>query len=185
MITSMESPGVYSVPCGAFYGRKQPLTSLLFDARTFMDSDPRNTIYAVLGLTCESYDIRPDYSEKKSIAEVMIDLAIRVNTHHGRLILLSWITLRKVEYLGPSCFPDWLSEPDGRLSKGHERSEQFALLEADQMGRKDVILPARGNFHGVLYKSDEDHAQRFHIVERAEESKEVIDWIYGGHVLYR
>ena len=128
----------------------------LDDVYTWKASDPRDLIYATLGLASESYGVQPDYVRNKSIKDVSIDVAIAMNTYYGYLATL--VLVENVDFgsTRPSWVPYWESRqnltPRNRERKKHHK---YPLLKSDLLGRKDGILAARGIFQGVAYRSSE------------------------------
>ncbi|PZD42043.1 HET domain containing protein [Pyrenophora tritici-repentis] len=133
-------------------GLRRTLLSWLTDRFVLRASDPRDQIYALLGLASESYGVQPDYVHNKCIDDVYIDVAIACNKYYGYLATLSVSTA----YGPPSWVPTWSSEWHHVHLEAYQRQHhKYPLLKSDEFGRKDGILPVRGIFHGILYESNE------------------------------
>lgn len=90
-----------------------PLLDLLRISRDFMCTDPRDKVYALLGLASDLniLQIQPDYA--RSPAEVFINTALRILQTGSNLDLLNHVGNAKEIEL-PSWVPDW-SPPKSRF----------------------------------------------------------------------
>ncbi|KAM5366841.1 hypothetical protein ACJZ2D_010293 [Fusarium nematophilum] len=64
---------------------------LLEHTRLCQSSDPRDRIYAFLGLADPGYDIKPDYSPENTIVHMLIHIARRIIEHEDSLALLNTV----------------------------------------------------------------------------------------------
>jgi hypothetical protein len=84
---------------------------LLTQTRRCKCTDPRDRIYALLGLLDQKYDIVPDY--EKPIAEVYQDMFtsyMKKQHTYGNLKLLAYCEMHDPASNGPSWVPDWSRE---------------------------------------------------------------------------
>ena len=106
------------------------LKSWLECGRHCQTSDPRDKIYAFLGLAHDRYSITPNYSVSKSMHELLVDLfleiAYKVLLTENNLTMLSFAgqAWRGDEHLVPSWVPDW-TDPYYNFREEVERASQF------------------------------------------------------------
>jgi hypothetical protein len=84
---------------------------LLTQTRRCKCTDPRDRIYALLGLLDQKYDIIPDY--EKPVAEVYQDMFtsyMKKQHTYGNLKLLAYCEMHDPASNGPSWVPDWSRE---------------------------------------------------------------------------
>ncbi|CAM1505067.1 Fc.00g107040.m01.CDS01 [Cosmosporella sp. VM-42] len=101
-------------------GEERKLTPLLIHSRVCKSSDPRDRIYAFLGLADKDYNIVPGYDMANTIEDTLYHTARRVILHDRRLDILS----QSLEKDRPEGSPSWV--PDWRVPL-----ERSCLLEAD------------------------------------------------------
>jgi hypothetical protein len=84
------------------------LKELLQHSRQCQSSDPRDKIYAFLGLADQGYGIIPKYTLENTIVHVLIDTAERIITFEGNLDILEHVSegREKLGTLLPSWVPD-------------------------------------------------------------------------------
>lgn len=88
------------------------LKELLQHSRECRASDPRDKIYAFLGLADQGYGIIPKYTWENTIVHVLIHTAQRIITFEGNLDILEHVSEGR-EKLG-TLFPSWV--PDVSIS---------------------------------------------------------------------
>lgn len=92
----------------AFYTARSPgLIRAVHRARTLKCADPRDKVYAVLGIASNSQQVKPDYT--LSEYQVYRQLAT-AQIENGDLDFLSYCDLDSREVAGPTWVPDWSSE---------------------------------------------------------------------------
>jgi hypothetical protein len=85
-------------------------------AKSCETSDPRDRVFAFLGLASPGYNIKPDYSPSKSLDDLLLDITSKILAHEKTLNFL-----RVTESSGgsangsgrPSWVPDWTITSDG------------------------------------------------------------------------
>jgi len=143
------------------------LKVLLRHSRNCDASDPRDRVYAFLGLAHKAYAIVPDYSAENTVAHVLMNIARKIienertlsileHVHHGRDKLGSFL---------PTWVPDWTSrEVDCGLniflnsdpqyepfnaSKGLPAKAEFRI---DETNEANLDLKVQGVLIDVLYE---------------------------------
>jgi hypothetical protein len=89
------------------------LKELLKHSRRCQASDPRDRIYAFLGLADKDYGVVPKYTCENTIVHILIDVAQKIVTIEGNLSILEHVNEGR-EKLG-TLLPSWV--PDVRISK--------------------------------------------------------------------
>jgi hypothetical protein len=84
------------------------LKELLQHSRECRASDPRDKVYAFLGLADQGYGIIPKYTWENTIVHVLIHIAQRIITFEGNLHILEHVGegREKLGTLLPSWVPD-------------------------------------------------------------------------------
>ncbi|KAJ3556428.1 hypothetical protein NPX13_g10137 [Xylaria arbuscula] len=111
------------------FERSSDLKTLLRHSRNCQSSDPRDRVYAFLGLAHQGYNIIPNYEVHNGIREVLIETAKSIIRFEKSLDILQHVH-RGRDNLGtqlPSWVPDWTSKetliaPD---KKSEEEAQRF------------------------------------------------------------
>ncbi|KAI1369671.1 hypothetical protein F5Y08DRAFT_292624 [Xylaria arbuscula] len=111
------------------FERSSDLKTLLRHSRNCQSSDPRDRVYAFLGLAHQGYNIIPNYEVHNGIREVLIETAKSIIRFEKSLDILQHVR-RGRDNLGtqlPSWVPDWTSKetliaPD---KKSEEEAQRF------------------------------------------------------------
>jgi hypothetical protein len=89
------------------------LKSWLNHGLTCESSDPRDKVFAFLGLVSDEYNITPDYSSSKSMRQMLVEIATRIIAVDKNLDILRYKD-RTISNVGnpkvpdlPSWVPDW------------------------------------------------------------------------------
>jgi hypothetical protein len=93
-------------------------------AKSCETSDPRDKIFAFLGLAYPGYDIKPDYSPSKSLDVLLIEITSRILNFEKSFAFLFFIKGRNEEITRgyanggslPSWIPDWTARHDISIS---------------------------------------------------------------------
>lgn len=111
-LKSLDGRAVYSVlQCKNSTRWTRDLKVHLQHSRSCKASDPRDRVYAFVGLADKHYGIVPDYTNGNTVVHVMIDAAQKIIQHEDSLAILQY-TGQGREHLGhflPSWVPDWSS----------------------------------------------------------------------------
>lgn len=148
--------------------RRSDLKAVLQHSRKCDASDPRDRVYAFLGLADRGYAIIPDYSVQNTIVHTLISTAQRIVEHEKTLDILQYVQQGR-DKLGcflPSWVPDWTSKADSfgfteycALRTEEQESEPFnasrglsAKVEfrTDKMNGTNVDLKVKGIFVDTL-----------------------------------
>jgi hypothetical protein len=92
------------------------LITLLQHSRNCAASDPRDRVYAFIGLAQSSYNIIPDYTSRNTVEKVLIETAKSIIRHDRSLHILQHVNRGRTN-LGnrlPSWVPDWTSKETTR-----------------------------------------------------------------------
>ncbi|KAF2499212.1 hypothetical protein BU16DRAFT_447650, partial [Lophium mytilinum] len=103
------SSALFFVKSKAEWSGTADLKDLLNHARSCSSSDPRDRIYAFLGLADPKYMIEPDYSPQTTFADVLADTTRKIIVYENRLDVLLYATLghRPHHSQIPSWVVDW------------------------------------------------------------------------------
>jgi hypothetical protein len=113
-------------------------------------SDPRDLIYACIGISSHSYGIVPDYASDLSFEDVLVRTACKVikMSKSLEILRLAYPTrLRSLDTSIPSWVPDWRNESEkwiGYEFQGPPRTTDFFAFYPDEQGRPNRILRVRG-----------------------------------------
>jgi hypothetical protein len=88
-------------------------------------SDPRERVFAVLGLAAQGHNIEPDYSSSRSLAELCIHTTRRIIEFDQNLDFLYYVRPRGISKDSPSPLPSWVPDwtskrAEGQLDYFHE-----------------------------------------------------------------
>jgi hypothetical protein len=115
-LRQLDASVIASVAKGkASFKRSSDLIPLLQHSRNCQSSDPRDRVYAFLGLAHHGYDVVPDYNPSNKVERVLIETAKSIIRHDKSLAVLQHVH-RGREMLGvklPSWVPDWTSKEFG------------------------------------------------------------------------
>jgi hypothetical protein len=103
-------------------------------ARRCEASDPRDKVFAFLGLASDRYNIIPDYSTSRSMEEVFVDVARKIIATEKTVEVLCYVGERDVSSDGllPSWVPDWSSQSSEIMSGYFARPSPKLELAAHQ-----------------------------------------------------
>jgi hypothetical protein len=125
-------------------------------------SDPRDLVYACLGICSYTYGLYPDYKSDISVEDVFIKVAQNVITHSKSLDILRDAYRARVGFKAdlPSWVPDWrdfyLPQKGGLSHPLPSHSTHFFTFHPDGRGRPNRILQVRGVLLGGLLAQKED-----------------------------
>ena len=101
------------------------LHALLQNAFRFNSSDPRDMVYAFVGLADPSYDIKPDYNQSNQIQNVLVNATMRIICVEENLDVLRDVSSRRavssfhkqdeLHTSLPSWVPDWTKAPTEKV----------------------------------------------------------------------
>ncbi|KAL6904391.1 heterokaryon incompatibility domain-containing protein [Trichoderma evansii] len=83
------------------------LETIMLHARTCKVSDPRDKVYAFLGITSPRYKLLADYSNDATVADAYIRAAAAHISYHQNLNMLSFADEKPAGSTLPSWTPDW------------------------------------------------------------------------------
>ncbi|KAF2101090.1 hypothetical protein NA57DRAFT_55153 [Rhizodiscina lignyota] len=156
--------------------RSSDLKTILQHSRHCKASDPRDRVYAFIGLADKEYAIIPDYSTSNTVVQVLINTARRIIEHEKKLSILKHVChgREKLGWLLPSWVPDWTStEVDRRIKdsdlvwSGGQRERSFDASKGlvtrpefrkDETNESNMDLKTKGVFFDFLdeyYEADE------------------------------
>ena len=123
-------------------------------------SDPRDLVYACLGICSHKYGIHPNYDPTFSVEDLLHRVAQNFISHTGDLSILrtAYLTRWRSGSNFPSWIPDWRNMPSvGQYDKpNHQQSMKcFTKLfsfHPDSQGRPFQVLQVRGLYVGVISK---------------------------------
>jgi len=132
-------------------------------------SDPRDLIYAFLGLSEHSYGLYPDYSLNITLPDVLIQLARNIISHDKNLNFLD-MTCRthheKMDPNVPSWVPDWRNMPRFQACRDIVKDQKTRTSTSisflpNEKGRQGRILQVRGVCRDVLISEMEAWPRQF------------------------
>jgi hypothetical protein len=92
----------------ALNGLNSELINILFQAYRYAATDPRDQIYALLGLTGVEYNVIPNYQSSNTITDVLIQVARAITFAEQNLNILAFACLLPGRNKSlPSWVPDW------------------------------------------------------------------------------
>jgi hypothetical protein len=94
------------------------LKSLLAHSMTCLSSDPRDKVYAFLGLCMGRYDIEPDYSSENTIERILVEVTKCIIETDNTLDILAHASILQGPGNDklPSWVPNWISpKPSGSM----------------------------------------------------------------------
>jgi hypothetical protein len=113
---------------------QQQRTSLLWLTNHFANtkaSDPRDKVYALLGLATDHVNVVPDYG--RSVAEVYIDTAREMITSPGNLDVLCACEKQGITEELPSWVPDWTAKSMKSVGGMESFREPYSLSADDTL----------------------------------------------------
>jgi hypothetical protein len=148
--------------------RTLDLKSLLEHSRNCIASDPRDRMYAFLGLAHRGYAIVPDYAMHNTVVHVLINTARRIIEYERNLSILEHVCHGR-EQLGcflPTWVPDWTSKATddgfgkldslsitGRVDSPFNASKDLrteAEFREDEANQSNVDLKVKGILVDIL-----------------------------------
>jgi hypothetical protein len=122
-LRDLDSSAVFSMMKGKTkMQRTSDLKELLQHSKNCEASDPRDRVYAFLGLAHRGYGIEPDYTMQNTIIQVLINTTSRIIEHDMSLKVLEHVYQGRNE-LGhslPTWVPDWTSKESDRGFKKYD-----------------------------------------------------------------
>lgn len=152
--------------------RLTDLKAVLRHSRNCLSSDPRDRIYAFLGLADKAYAIVPDYTAANTVVHELVNTAQKIIAHEQSLDILYSASLGR-QSLGsflPTWVPDWTSTPRQcnlskfchALRRGDERPFQVlkqvsfeVSYRTDETKGPEVGLNVRGFMLDTLCEVEE------------------------------
>lgn len=130
-----------------WFGRRTRLTDLLEQFRFWKATDPRDKVYALIGLsTSAGRDFPIDYT--KSVTRVYMDLVIHLISLDKNLDILSHSSVSRTLDDLPLWAPDWSSGKDDSLPPGslplrwrHDKCGQWYAASADREAQVTLKHP--------------------------------------------
>jgi hypothetical protein len=162
-----------SIICSVMKGKKNArrsldLKTLLWHSRNCDASDPRDRVYAFLGLAHKGYAIVPDYTSKNTVVHVLIETARRIIKYEKTLNILEHVCHGR-ENLGsflPTWVPDWTTKEidcdfkeyaslltpgqDGRLFDASKGLRIEAEFRTDEANEANVDMKVKGVLVDIL-----------------------------------
>ncbi|KAF4441182.1 Heterokaryon incompatibility protein 6, OR allele [Fusarium austroafricanum] len=137
---------------------EEDLKEILIQFRHCKSSDPRDKIFAFLGLARPCYGINVDYSKENTMEAVMIDTAKNIFMCDRNLDILLYTIRTKGSLQLPSWVPDWTSTTtlvNGRFSElpvdfQHFQYDDINLRVAQSINKHDWTLRVQGLQIGSL-----------------------------------
>ena len=132
--------------------KPRDLKELLRHARNCHSSDPRDRVYAFLGLAHPEYEIAPSYSWANNAVKVFIDTCQKIIEFDYNLSVLEHAALARND-LGcflPSWVPDWTSRVDYDF-----RLECARVADVNTDSSPDLMAPSTRRVRPE-YRADED-----------------------------
>ena len=187
--TTLDALDFVPIVTTLMHTRKLGLQTLLDMARGLLATDPRDKIFALLGMADDeqggtrAMGIRPDYS--KSVQQVYTDLTGRFILN-GSLELLSSVESDKVERIKglPSWVPDYsVTSHNGSFAKGYEAAGETSVSASWSPGSDVLIIRAlevdtvvaTSNLNGE--EPDKFLVEAFFMAAKFCGSGDVYDWL--------
>ena len=143
---------------GTSYHLDLRLSSLLSARRSCLCTDPRDKVFALLGLASDAQGLSPDYY--KSVAEVYSETAKCIlRTDKGTLSLLSEVKGLRLGSELPSWVPDWRIDPKV-MPLASTNSNDTKRYRASGMTLPKFTIAAEEqllSIHGVLFDKVSQH----------------------------
>ena len=130
-------------------GTEYTLHRLLLESRLSLATDPRDHVYALLGLASDAASLAVQIDYKKSVADVFTSAATQILQGEDRLWLFCTITDSKwaVTPKLPSWVPDWAALPRASsLLQNHIKAPGFA---ATGKSVPRLEFPSNGRLHAL------------------------------------
>ncbi|KAJ3459578.1 hypothetical protein MRS44_015651 [Fusarium solani] len=145
----------------------EDLKKILVGARHCRSSDPRDRVFAFLGLAHPGYGIKPNYSKSNTLDATLIHTAKKILEFDLHLEMLAFairVTKRRARTL-PSWVPDWASTKildDGNFAPLQGSDEDFRY---DAIRLSAIHVSIRGNYavlsvQGLQIDTLDQHLQR-------------------------
>ena len=152
----LTSKAWFMITMKANWCGRTDLMTLLCYARSSKASDPRDRIYAFLGLSHKGYKIIPSYTPKNTIFHTFVGVAKAIVEHHDDLKILSHVNTGR-DLLGcylPSWAPDWNAVPS------QEAVEFQKLFSTWQKKRGREFQASKGEKSRASFKAHKTIATR-------------------------
>lgn len=110
----------------------------------FSATDPRDLVYAFLGLMGSEWGIKSDYSPHTTLHHLLVSITRRLIEHENRLDILV-DTLRRSGALGfqlPSWVPDWTAPRSPAIQPPPELREGMRKFRASKSTKADALFYA-------------------------------------------
>jgi len=154
------------------------LKDLLAHSRNCQSSDPRDRLYAFIGLSKPEYRIVVDYTWQNTVVSTFIEAAQRIIAVDGDLSILSHAAIgrRILGFFLPKWVPDWLSPVDVDLRAECRKLLGNKALEAVNASKglraepaywfrkdsNDVALKVEGVTLGILDQAADESYDELH-----------------------
>jgi len=127
------------------------LHKLLQNASFFKSSDPRDLVYAFIGLTGPSEAIRPEYNNENSIRHVLITAAERILESEGNLSMLD-DALTHGRSGDRMSLPSWIPDYTSSINTAAETTEELITgrgkeHQASKTARSEAVVMRYGQDH--------------------------------------
>jgi hypothetical protein len=169
-IKGLDAAPISSVLTGRMkkMGKQSDLKRLLSQSRNCLASDPRDRVYAFLGLAHQGYAISPVYSAEYTIIHVLLETAKQILVYEGNLDLLEYVNHGRANlgHLLPSWVPDWTSKYEetgleayaAMCIEMHERRSFCASksprwapeFQKDEHDTSNLDLKVKGTLVGII-----------------------------------
>ena len=150
------------------------LSYLLSARRPCLATDPRDKVFALVGLANDARGLLPDYS--KPLTDVYLQTAEHILSTDRDITLLSEVKGLQLGSGLPSWVPDWRVSPSVLLlaTKNSDGTKQYAASGICQ-SKFAIDTPGSGILavHGVCFDKVSRHLGR---VSRISEGKEYVPW---------
>ncbi|MCJ1438051.1 hypothetical protein MMC27_007438 [Xylographa pallens] len=167
--------------CAQNHARKDPnhyqlkLSYLLSARRPCLATDPRDKVFALVGIANDAQELLPDYS--KSLTDVYLQTAEHIFSTDGNITLLSEVKGLQLGSGLPSWVPDWRVSPSVILlaTKNTDGTKRYAAsgichpkFAVDTPGSGMLVV------HGLCFDKVSQHLGK---VSKISEGKEYIPWM--------